>query len=512
MVKPLDKIIAAIQRLGAAPFSNGEILAIEVGMEQVFAALVRRQGQKYQVIEFVSMDRRNPGEDLPDAEDIRQITLRLNYQGRALVLITPLARMVQLGISAARAKKLRPYQLAESLRWEVEPYTGISGMNALVGVEKGVVETDEVLLALEGEQDVDVNVAVIERNVYLALRQICKRADLNLTRVYSAEGCFYVPVTNDGDVCAVFDIGQDLSNFVLLRGGTPKQISAYPIGRESMREIVNGEAAEDIEASLRYILDQVPPHTPLIITGCGTLDAEIVAWLDRECQSGAQALEIRPEHKLSEAVHDGLNAIYATVVGAAMRELTGGGRRRLGLSNDIPLTIRLRDSAYVMPLIVAAFLALALFGHYEWMVLKTSRYDKRISDLNVKLQVNQQQKSQYEKYEKRSTELRREILLTEKRISFVEGGSDDHVARLIQVLHGLTLLPKYMILEKVSQDGGDFMLSGIAERPEVVSQFAVAIQDQSWCKTITIEGLEYDNEGFLFSLRLDMNDAQTDKT
>ena len=507
-----DKAVAAVRTLSSGLTPATEILAVEVGGDQLLAAVVRRRGRHTRILDFASIDRRNAGEDLPDSEDLKQIAQRLSYNGDAVVLASQLARTIQISVNAVRAKKLKSYQLAESMRWEVEPYTGINGVHALVGVEKEQTEVDAVLLALEGESEVDVNVAVIEKNVFLALRQICKKAGLKLRRVYSPEVCFYVPALNGEEARAVLDIGNDLSSFALLRGKSPKQISAYPVGRESIRDILDGQPLEEMESSLRYVIEQTPQPLPLLVTGHGTLDKDIIAWLDELSPTGAAGLQLKRENKLSDTSHDSLNAVFATAVGAAMRELGGGRLRRLGITDVVPLPLRLKNSAYLMPLVVAALLAATLFGHYQWMVIEKHGFDERIKELSAGLQGKQQKEKAFKREKKRLDGLREEIALAKNRISFVTGGSDDNLSELIDVLFAFTLLPENMTLEKIEQQQGCFRLSGIAAAPQNVSRFAVRIQQEPWCRSVSIETLEFSSDAFIFTLRLEVTDAKTDKT
>lgn len=497
---------AGLARLGGLLLAT-PVLAVEVTSERLLGAVVRGRGRQIELVDFAALERRQAGEDLPDIEDLRVLVQRLNYAGQALVLSTPLARSVQMAVNAQRVRSLTPYRLAESLRWEVEPYTGIGGMQALVAVEP-VARGEDLALALEQGQDVDVQLAVMERNALLALKRLCRRAGLRLRRVYPPDSCFYVPVAGDEGAQAVLDVGADFSSFVVLQGRQPLQIATYPVGLEVLRELVRGEAVAEVEQSLRYLLQQVPAPAPLLITGAGAQDAGVLAWLDGQSPTGARSLALRRVGRLTSAAHDGQNALFATAVGAAWRELGGRRWRQAGLTDVPPLVVRLRDSAYLMPLVVAALLAVTLFGHYEWMVLQKRRYDARIVELGREVAQRKDKDAEYKKKKTESEALTEEITLFKKRIAFVEGGSDGNLQRQLDVLLALALVPENTALSLLEQlPDGQFRLEGLTGRPDSLSRFALALQRQPWCAQVVVESLEQGSGGFDFRLRLEPADA-----
>ena len=502
----------AISRRALSLLPARKILAIEIGDDQLYGAVVQCRGRQIEILDFVSMERANPGEDLPDGENLKALAQRLSFEGRGVVLATPLTRTVQLSVAGARLRKLNAYQLAESLRWEVEPFTGINGATAMVGTEPQHQDKDDILLTLEGEQDVDVQVSVMEKNVFLALRQTCKRAGLKLQRIYAPDSCFYLPVLDNDDARAVFDIGNDLSAFVVVKGRQPQQISAYPLGRDSLRELAEGENANEMESSLRYIIEQAPPPNPLLVTGRGVLDPEIVAWLNSLCPHGATAMTLKKTHNLSKTEHAALNAVFATSVGAALRELYGATRQRIGIDDSAPLSVRLKNNVYMMPMVVAGVMALTLFGHYEWMVIQKNNYDARIKELSAQVEAREKSNAQYQSHKKQVDELSGEIRLLEKQIDFVTGGSDDNLDQLQRTLTALGHLPDHLTLQGVVQQDGHYTVEGVALDADEVSRFAVALQHYPWCRTAKVTTLKFDQNRFVFTLELEIaGHAQTDQ-
>ena len=508
--KPYIPALAKIDFHGlVAKLSPGKkMLALEVAGEQILGAVVRAKGKAFTVQNFVAEKRSNAGDDLPDPQNIKEIMEHLDYQSGPAVLVTPLARAVQISMNRAKVEKLKNYQLIESLRWEVEPYTGISGTQALVGMEKPVKSDTDLLLAMEDEDEIELYVSVIEQNVFRALKQLFKKAGLKLTRLYPPDVCFYMVLfTHDGVIeseQAVLDIGPDYANFAILKGRQPDQINTFPIGLEVIRDLLDGEELPDAMENLRFLLGQVPGPLPLILTGSGAIDPQVVDFLGRECASGAEPLVVKRQAKLTEADHDGMNAIYGTVVGAAVRELMNSASRTIGITDAIPLVPRLKKSAYLMPLAVTVLLSLSLFGHYGLMKMQKKTYKAQTKELSSKVKTMQDKQNAYDQAKEESDELRSRISLTKRKIDFVKGGSDENLIHLGRILASLAELPDEMTLESVRQEGGKYLLNGSSEALEVVGNFSVHLQEYDWCRAVAIKIIEVKGSGLLhFQIEMD---------
>ena len=483
-----------------------KMLALEVAGEQILGAVVSLKGGRFTVHDFVAMERSNPGDDLPDPANIREIMERLDYQSGPAVLATPLARAVQISMNRAKIKKLKNYQLVEALRWEVEPYTGISGTQALVGVEKSSgPEKEDLLLAVE-EEEIDVKVSAIEKNVYRALKQLVKKAGLRLARIYPPDICFFMALFAGGggdSSQAVLDIGPDYASFAIVKSRQPDQINTYPIGREVIRDLVAGEDLPDALENLRFLLRQAPGPLPLILTGSGAIDPEVTAYVDSLSEYGAKPLTIRREAKLTEAGHEGLNAMYGLAVGAAVRELMKRDTRLIGISDKMPLVPRLKKSAYLMPLAAAVLLALSLFGHYSLMKMQKKNYKTQTKELSASLKTRQDKQNSYDRAKKEMERLRAEISLTRKKITFVRGGSDENLFHLERVLASLAELPDVMTLESVRQEGDKFIIAGSSGTVEAVGNFSVRLQKNDWCEAAAIKIIEHNGGMLHFQIEMD---------
>lgn len=491
-----------------------KMLAIEVSDQQLFGAVVIGRGKTFVVQDFFAVNRSNRGDDLPDPENIREIMARLKYPAGPVVLTSPLARAVHIAVNRIRVKKLSDYQLAESLRWEIEPFTGISGNNALVGVEKAMVSSEETAIVIEEEdEEFDVNVSAIEENVYRALRQIFKRAGLKLIRLYPPDVCFYMASLYGDEESereapqAILDIGHDYTNFTVLRGGVPKQFNTFPIGTEVFKDLLAGEELADVQENLDFLLSQVPAPLPLIITGSGAVNPQIVEYLDKKTEYGAVPLSIKRQARLTEAGHDRMNAVYATVTGAAVRELMGKKQRSIGITDLIPLVPRLKKNTFVIPLVITLLLLLFLLGHYAMMRVQEERHKVQIEELSERLKVRQHKKDSFDQVNREFNSLRSQISLIEQKIQFVKGGSDKNLIHLDRVLASLTGLPDRVTLQTIKQDGEKYLLSGTAKTSEDVGYFSVQLQRYPWCRAVIIKNLA-SREGGLINFKIEMD---TDK-
>ncbi len=501
--------ISELTALAARLVPSRTMLALEVGGEQLRAALVSGRAGQFTVLEFVAVERANPGDDLPDPQNIREIMERLDYQSGPAVLVTPLVRAVQISMNRAMAERLSNYQLAEAARWEIEPFTGISGSQAMVGVEKAApAGGDDLLAAMAGEEaDIEVNVSAIEQNVFRALKQLLKKAGLGLARLYPPDVCFYMALRATPELGeasrAVLDLGADYANFTLLKSGKPRQINTYPVGREVLRDLLAGEELPEALDNLRFLLKQVPGPLPLVLTGSGATDHEVVEFVSRECAYGAAPLVLPRQAKLTEAGHERLNSVYAGVAGAAVRELMGQDGRAIGITDVVPLGPRLRKSAYLMPLAVTVLLALSLFGHYGYMKVQKERYKVQAKELAARVKEKKSGHDAYEQAKKEEERLGREIRLTRRKIDFVRGGSDDNLKRLAWVLASLAALPDEMTLGGLEEKGGVFVLSGSSNSLEALGGYANALQKLDWCRAAELKNIESGGDGRLsFTIEL----------
>jgi Tfp pilus assembly protein PilN len=399
-----------------------------------------------------------------------------------------------------KVEKLRQYQLIDALRWEIEPYTGIAGTQALVGAQRGApAEQDQVLILAEEDEEMEVLVAAIEQNVYRAMKQIFRRVGLRLQRIYPPEVCFYQPLFVEGveGAQAVFDIGVDYANFVIVRGTQPKQISTLPLGREVLGELLDGVDPGEAEKSLSFLLGQVPGPLPMVLTGAGAVPEEIVNYLDGRCEYGARALTLSRECKLGSADHERQNALFASVAGAAIRELRGRAARLIGITDAVPPVVRVRRSAYLAPLLITLVLIVGLLGHYAYMRDSKERYQARASELQAQVKERKARAEQYDKVRTQRDKHRQEIEMINRQLEFLAGGVDQNLSHAERVLRAFTQLPESLYLESITQKGEIFTVTGLAASPAAAGAAAVALQGHPWVSEADIREMAESGEGRL---------------
>ncbi len=489
-----------------------KVLALDLSGSQLIGAVVENKGKKMTIANFVAIDRVNPGDDLPDPANIQEIIDRLDYEGGTVVLITPMARSVQIAMNRTKVEKLRHHQLCDALRWEVEPYTGVSGLQAMIGAEKsGPVEQENILILAEDDLETDVNVSVIEQNIYRAMKQVMQRSKLKLLRIYPPEVCFFMPLFLEAvaGAQAVFDIGADYANFTVVKGRQPKQINTFPLGRDVLLEMIDSdEQGTEAEQSLAFLLGQVPGPLPLILTGIGATADKIVAHIDRACEYGARRIELTRSSQLGKTGHDGMNAVYSIAVGAAMRELSGQAWRAIGITDAIPLPLRIRQSAYIAPLGVACLLIVVMVGHYSYMKNSKVRYTKETAELESQIKDKKQKHEAYDKLKTELSELEQKTGQIKKKLIFIQTGSDDNLIHVNRVFDSFLSLPVSMLLDSIQQEKEKYILKGEAEDFEVVGSVAVFLQRYPWCKAVHIKALEPGQDGNLkFTIEMETDPA-----
>ena len=484
------------------------LLAVETAGEEIRAAVVRRRAKRFEIVDFAAMRRPDPEDDLPSVDAVKALAERLGQTGGPAVFVTPMARAFDLLMDRQKAAGLKHYQLAEAVRWEVEPYAGITGANALVGVEAALRPEPlpgEVVYEDEDDQ-ATFNVSAIERNVYRAIRERFRAAGFRLLRIYPPDVTFYMPLLmGPAEMArAILEVGPDYSNFALVRGGVPEQINTLSLSIETIRAHLAGDAfSRDLEESMAFTGRQVPGPEPLVISGPGAADEAVVDFVAGFCAYGAQPLELSRSAGIADARSNPAHAAYGTVVGAAVRELSGRSGRRLGIDDRVALALRLKNSAYIAPLATVMFLVALLFGHYFWMKHKDQVYRKRIDTLTAQVKQRKAEVDKYEALIKESEKIQKQITFAQKRIAFMEGEADTVLIRTIETLNGIARavdsgIVLTSIVQPARQPKGervDYGLCGLARDLAAVSGLAERLQAEPWCEAAVMRKLARSQAG-----------------
>ncbi len=474
-----------------------QLLAIEVSGNDIRAAIVQQKGTAVEIIDFTSMKRSDPEDDLPSVEAIRALAQRLQHTAGPAVFITPLARAFELFMDRKKVAGLKHYQLMEAVKWEVEPYTGINGANALIGVEpeQKPERLPGEVVAEEEQEQVVVNVSAIERNVYRAIKERFRAAGFLLKRIYPPDVCFYMPLLMDGvdSPRAILEVGQDYSNFAIVRGGIAKQINTLSLSLESIQAHLSGEMiSRDLVESLRFTVRQTPEPEPLILSGPGAARADVVSYIADYCPNGARALILSRVAGIMDAREDPVHAPFGTVVGAAVREFRGRRDRRIGIDDRAPIVPKLKKSAYMAPLATTVVVLILLFGHYRYMKHKDTVYKKQIVQLTSDLKARKADVAEYEKLIQESDRIEEEIAFAKRKIAYIEGRADEDLGHIVACLEGIARgVPDSIVLSSIVQkDLYDYTVTGSASDLPAVGEMATRLQTENWCKSAALKKLE----------------------
>lgn len=477
------------------------ILAIEVNGPIIRGVLLRGRKRKIGILDYAELDRTRPDEDLPDIETLKKIKGALKYTGKASVYVTALARSTELFMDRKKVGAMSHFQLCEAAKWEIEPYTGITGANALVGVEtetRPKAAPGEIVYE-EDSDEVMVNISAMEKNVYVAVKERFKAAGLRLARIYPPEVCFYMPLfLEDMDTPrAILEIGRDYSNFAIFKGRHPDQISTLNFTCDALAAYIQGGIpSPDLESSLKFTLSQAPEHEPVILTGPGAAIPSILNYLDRFSPSGARTLMLSRSMRITSREPDPADAVFGTTAGAGIRELGGKTLRRVGVDDTEPLMVRVKRNVYVMPLVATGVIALGLLGHNQFMKYQDRQYRADIEKYTRDLEENKSTIQKYETLLKRSAQLKADIRTIRDRINYVNQKADRKLEVLITCFKGLAgSVPKALVLDTVSQEEAapeQFRITGRSWDLNSIGLFATALQDQAWCRSAILKSLDSD--------------------
>lgn len=474
--------------------------------DTIRGVLLGKKGKKFLIRDFASLKRPLPDEDLPDIDTLKQLARLLNYTGRHAVYVTALARFCGLFMDKKKVVGMGLYRLSEAAKWEIESYTGITGNNALVGVEKEnhhKAKPGEIIYEDESD-DILVNISAIERNVYVAIKERFKAADLKLKRIYPPEVSFYMPLFLEhlDSPRAILEIGQDYSNFAIFKGRHPDQINTLNFSCDSIRAFLeNQDLSTDLVDSLKFTFSQAPPHEPVMLTGPGASIPEIADYLNRMAPSGAAPLLIEKAVGVTAREEDPADAVFGTAAGAGIRELSGKRFRSIGINDSAPLSVRIKKNAYVMPLIATGIISLGLLGHNQYMKYQERKYKIEIQAFTAELEKKKDTLKKYEALQTASERIKQDIQNTRNKIDYIRTEADKRLVHVIACLEAVAdVVPEGLVLDSIIQEKDnpdDFRIIGYSFGLDSIGAFAVALQKYQWGVSAAIQGLNGSQTGKL---------------
>jgi Tfp pilus assembly protein PilN len=474
---------------------SGEVLAIEVTGDEVRAAVVRKIRRRFEILDFALMKKETADDDLPSVDVIKSFAERLRPSTRRAVFVSPMARAFELRMDRAKVSALKRPQLLEAVKWEAEPYTGITGPNALIGVQYSLKQSASTAEIVYDDDQVPITVAAIERNVYRAVKERFRLAGFKLSRIYPPDVTFYMPLLMEKSEVprAILEVGQDYSNFAIVRGQSPELISTMAMSLESLSAHLSEDGyTQGLEDTLRFMARQVPGPEKLLISGSGAADQAVVAYIQALCDSGAAPLYLSRSAGISDTGNEAEHAVYGTVVGAAVRELLGSKEQTLGVNDDLTLAERLKKSAYLFPVVVTGLTLSLLFGHYGYMRYKESSYKQQTEALNREIKERKAKMEEQERLNNELTTVRAAIERLKQKQAFATGQSDRDLLSISTLLQDLgRAIPDKVILVSLAYEDRDIQsLAGVAAGQGVIGQFITHLQQRYWCGSVALTKVE----------------------
>lgn len=481
-----------------------EVLAVEVTGDEIRGAVMRGSRRRLQIVDFAQLKKEDDNDDLPSVEAIRTLAERLRFAAGRAVFVSPMARAFELRMDRVKVVAMKRRQLLEAVRWEAEPYTGIAGTNALISMRYDPKRKGNDSDVGYDDDQAPITVSAIERNVYRAVRERFRQAGFKLARAYPPDVTFYMPLMMEkSDVPrAILEVGQDYSNFAIVRGRNPEQISTMAFSLESLAVHLSEDGySQGLEDSLRFMARQVPGPDPLIISGSGAADDAVVAYIGGLCPHGARPLYLSRSAGISDTGDEAEYAAFGTVAGAAIRELLGGRERELGVNDELSPGERLKKSAYLFPVAVTGITLTLLFGHYGYMRHKETVHKHRIEELNREVKERKAKMEEQERLHKELTQVNASITLAGRKIAFAGGQADNDLRALSAILKDFArITPDKVILVSFSRDDtGKLSLTGAAVGQGVIGRFISGIQRLDWCESAVLVKVERvgTTDGFL---------------
>lgn len=472
-----------------------QCLAVEFVGEEIRAALVRSSGRRKEIQDFVAIAVEATGDELPSIPLLQEIRQRLNCKpGTDAVFVSPLARAVNLTMNYDRIRKMRRHVLADAAKWEAEIYSGIPGAQALSGVEVEEIKIEPGQIKQEIEE-IMVTVAVMERNIYQAIKERFRLAGVKLVRVYSPESCFHVPLQemHEESDRGVMEIGTMSSGFALLRKGETLSINTMNITTDMIREHLEGRTVTDLEETLRYNLKQAPAPHPVALTGAGAVDADVVRYLRGLSPYGVEPLVLRRAAGLTAAGEEESPAM-STVVGAGFRELGDKKLRGIGISDAVPTAVRVRQSVYLMPVAAGVILFAVLLSHNLLMRFQEGRLNAQRAEIQAQLDERRHEHAEITRLQNELSDVSGKISNTQRRLRYLQKDWDRALRLKIGVYEGLSrLLPETVALSNIRQDTRrteQFTINGMATSAAEILEFALRLQTEGVARRVEVQRLE----------------------
>ncbi|MCL0077942.1 PilN domain-containing protein [Peptococcaceae bacterium] len=466
------------------------VLAIEIEDNILRAAVIKRRFHKYVVEQCHALALEEPEEDrlvaLPTLEKLQQLLMRIGKLPSKVVVVSHQGTMVNVFIPSIRVKKLRAYQLKEMLRWEVEPYTGLSAPEILVGYEINQKNIDN---------QHEIRVATFAQADYQGIKELLSQVKAKLRRVYLPEFCFPLAAiftqVEQQERLMVVSVGRQNSRVALVENG---QVIGYRIvllGYQAIKMYMDGLPDETLLDTMREALTWDTLSDLVIgrvICGPGAADEQVIEFFKKQLGLPVETVQF----STAAAADEPVGAEFATVIGAGLRELGfAKAKQGVGIDDRIPLVKLISEHVHFFPIAVGAGIVILFLGHYAYLLYQVKQVETQIEEQTAKLEEIKAATERYEKLNEQISQLNEKEKLAEKKLLFLESGTEGKEQPVQMFLGFLSQkVPKEITLHTVKPlEGNRYLITGESMTVASINALALTMQNQPWCYYARVESI-----------------------
>ncbi|MCL0063483.1 PilN domain-containing protein [Peptococcaceae bacterium] len=466
------------------------VLAIEIDDNILRAAVIKRGFRKYVVEQCHALALEKPEEDrpvaLPTLEELQQLLMRVGKLPSKVVVVSHQGTMVDVFIPSIQAKKLRAYQLKEMLRWEVEPYTGLSAPEILVGYEinrKNIDNQHEIRVATFAQAD------------YQGIKELLSQVKVKLRRVYLPEFCFPLAAiftqVEQQERLMVVSVSRQNTRVALVENGQVIGYRIVPLGYQAIKMYMDGLPDETLVDTMREALTWDTLSDLVIgrvICGPGAADEQVIEFFKKQLGLPVETVQF----STAAAADEPVGAEFATVIGAGLRELGFAKTKQgVGIDDRIPLVKLIRERVHFFPIAVGAGIVILFLGHYVYILHQVKQLETQIEEQTARQVKIKTATERYEKLNEQISQLNEKEKLAEKKLLFLEIGTEGKEQPVQMFLDFLSQkVPKEITLHTVKAlEGNRYLITGESMTVASINVLTLTMQNQPWCYYARVESL-----------------------
>lgn len=193
-----------------------------------------------------------------------------------------------------------------------------------------------------------------------------------------------------------------------------------------------------------------------------------------------------------------------------MRELSGGSMAFIGITDAVPLSVKIRQSFYLVPIAAASFLFVLLLGHNLLMRFQEKSFDEQRANIQAQIEERQGEIEQAQELRTRINEVDRKISGLEKQMEFLRQDHDQELSNITHFFENLArvLPPGISLTSTIQEQGNSFLVAGKTFSRGDIPEFMKILKEE---KVVSSAGLisveEHPGPGrssiFKFEVRLE---------